>query len=41
MTIFNDANDLGWGITDVSSSSGGRWSIPERDTYQCAGTKSN
>lgn len=33
MTIFTDASDLGWGITNGSSSSGGRWSIEEKDKH--------
>ena len=38
MTISTDANDLGWSITNTTSSSAGRWSIQEGDTHKCART---
>ena len=31
MTIYTDASDLGWGITNSTSSSGGRWSTQEKE----------
>ena len=33
MTIYTDASDLGWGITNTTSSSGGRWSTQEGETH--------
>ena len=33
MTIYTDASDLGWGITNSTSSSGGRWSTQEGETH--------
>ena len=36
MTKFTYASDLGWGTTNTTSSTGGRWPIQEGDT--CAGT---